>query len=53
MRKAIQQINSSKSQGPDMFHSKLVKETQPPIIGPLTIFFFFQKSINEGKFPHD
>ena len=34
-----------------MIYLKLVKETQPAIIGPLTNIF--QKSVNEGKISDD
>ena len=47
--KAIDRLNSSKSQGPDNIHPKLLKETQSIIKKPLQIIF--EKSLSEGKTP--
>ena len=47
--KAIDRLNSSKSQGPDNIHPKLLKETQSIIKKPLQIIF--EKSLTEGKIP--
>ena len=48
--KAIDRLNSSKSQGPDSIHPKLLKETQSIIKKPLQIIF--EKSLTEGKIPN-
>ena len=47
--KAIDRPNSSKSQGLDNIHPKLLKETHSVIQKPLQIIF--DKSITEGKIP--
>ena len=47
--KAIDRLNSSKSQGPDNIHPKLLKETLSLIKKPLQIIF--KKSSSEGKIP--
>ena len=47
--KAIDRLNSSKSQGPGNIHPKLLKETQSIIKKPLQIVF--EKSLTEGKIP--
>ena len=44
---AIKHVNPNKSQGPDSFHPKLIKETQNVICKPLTTIY--QKSFNEAK----
>ena len=41
VEKAIAHINSSKSQGPDMIHPKVIKETKAALVDPLTSIFFF------------
>ena len=46
---AIDRLNSSKSQGPDNIHPKLLIETQSIIKKPLQIIF--EKSFTEGKIP--
>ncbi|MEW8547283.1 MAG: reverse transcriptase domain-containing protein, partial [Candidatus Thiodiazotropha sp.] len=48
--KAINQVNPNKSQGPDSFHPKLIKETQKVLCKPLTIIY--QKSLSEAKVPY-
>ena len=45
--KAIERLNSSKSQGPDNIHPKLLKETQSIIKKPLQMIF--EKSLKEEK----
>ncbi len=47
--KAIDKLKSSKSQGPDNIHPKLLKETKSVIIKPLKIIY--KKSISEQKIP--
>ena len=49
VEKAITHINSSKSQGPDIFHPKVVKETKATLVDPLK--YIFNKSLNEGAVP--
>lgn len=47
--KLINQLKSSKSQGPDNIHPKFLKETHLAIKQPLKIIF--QQSLKEGKLP--
>ena len=47
--KLISNIKPSKSQGPDNFHPKLIKETANELKKPLTIIF--KKSVDEGRIP--
>ena len=47
--KLISNIKPSKSQGPDNFHLKLLKETANELKKPLTIIF--KKSVDEGRIP--
>ena len=47
--KLISNIKPSKSQGPDNFHTKLIKETADELKKPLTIIF--KKSVDEGRIP--
>ena len=47
--KAMKKVNPSKSQDPDMIHSKLIKESQAALVEPLTSIF--RKSLEEGKIP--
>ena len=47
----INQLNPSKSQGPDQIHPKLIKEIKDVIVTPLTIIF--QKSLAESKIPEN
>lgn len=49
IKKAINKIKQSKSQGPDNIHPKFLKETQSSIKRPLQIIF--QKSIDESTLP--
>ena len=49
VEKAINALNPSKSQGPDNFHPKFLKETKDQITKPLKIIY--EKSLNEGKIP--
>ena len=49
IEKAIAHINSSKSQGPDLIHPKVIKETKAALVDPLTSIF--NKSLNEGAIP--
>ena len=47
--KLISNIKPSKSQGPDNFHPKLIKETANELKKPLTTIF--KKSVDEGRIP--
>ena len=47
--KVINAWNPSKSQGPDDFHPKCLKETEDQITKPLKIIY--EKSLNESKIP--
>ena len=47
--KAMKKVNPSKSQGPDITHPKLIKESQAALVEPLTSIF--RKSLEEGKIP--
>ena len=49
MSKATKKVNPSKSQGPEMIHPKLTKESQAALVEPLTNIF--RKSLEEGKIP--
>ena len=47
--RAIDKINSSKSQGPDGIHPKLVKECKSTLVKPLELIY--RKSLKSGKLP--
>ena len=49
VEKVLSALNPSKSQGPDLFHPKFLKETKGFIIQPLKTIF--QKSLDEGILP--
>ena len=49
VEKVLTALNPSKSQGPDMFHPKFLKETKDLIKYPLKIIF--QKSLHESQLP--
>ena len=49
VEKAIAHINSRKSQGQDMIHPKVIKETKAALVDPLTSIFI--KSLNGGATP--
>ena len=49
VEKALTALNPSKSQGPDMFHPKFLKETKDLIKYPLKVIF--QKSLHESELP--
>ena len=49
VKKASGHVNSSNSQGPDLIHPKLIKETQATLVEPLTVIF--QISLEEGAIP--
>ena len=49
VEKVLSALNPSKSQGPDLFHPKYLKETMDFIIQPLQTIF--QKSLDEGILP--
>ena len=49
--KVINELKANKSQGPDDFHPKLIKETVNKIKEPLCKIF--DKSLQEGVLPDD
>ncbi|MCG8032216.1 MAG: hypothetical protein JAZ03_08575 [Candidatus Thiodiazotropha taylori] len=49
--KVVDALNASKSQGPDDFHPKYLKETKEQLTYPLKVIF--EKSLNEGKLPDE
>ena len=49
VEKAIDALKSSKSQGPDNFHPKYLKEAKDQLKTPLKIIF--EKSLKETKIP--
>ena len=44
-------MKAGKSQGPDMIHPRILKETSSQIIEPLTKLF--RQSLDEAKLPED
>ena len=49
IEKVLSALNPSKSQGPDLFHTKFLKESKDIIIQPMKSIF--QKSLNECNLP--
>ena len=45
----LKQLNPSKSTGPDSLHPPILKELAEELAKPLAQFFFFTKSLAEGK----
>jgi len=51
VRKKLLNLNGSKSEGPDCFHSRCLKEMTNTSTGPLRLIF--QKSLDEGILTED
>ena len=51
VEKSLSSIKAGKSQGPDMIHPRILKETSSQIIEPLTKLF--RQSLDEAKLPED
>ena len=49
--KSITSLKIGKSQGPDLIHPRLLKETKDYILSPLCILF--RQSLDQGKLPND
>ena len=51
VEKSLSSMKAGNSQGPDMIHPPLLKETSSQIIEPLKKLF--RQSLDEGKLPED
>ena len=51
VEKSLSSMKAGKSQGPDMIHPRILKETSSQIIEPLTKLF--RQSLDEAKLPED